>query len=219
MKNTSASVNTRRNPPQNEMRYATHCMTQSTFQKKILSLVQRAGDKVAEAMNIVDEVGAIAGINVHFERGGLSELAELSEQDNHQGKHLKHSDDNLGGHCDSRYNHSNRINENCEADDVDDLDGFDEIKIKEVTIPDLAEMISERTCFKPECTLCVLNMALDLMQEQNLILDLGTISAEDTDNAYDCDNCHNCDDCDDNNNECDSDVMNQRTKRTGGDDQ
>ena len=159
MKNTSA--NTRRNRkqigsqnPTRSMRYATKCMTQSAFQKKILSLVQRAGDKVAEAMNLVDEAGAIAGINVHFERSKLAERTKMAVR-NEQGDH---------------------INKSYEADDIDGIDYSDEIK--EVTLPELADMVSERTCFKPECTLCVLNTAFDVMDEQNLMLDLGTISAD-----------------------------------------
>ena len=187
MKNKNA--NTRQNPTQN-MRYATKCMTQSAFQKKILSLVQRAGDKVAEAMNLVDEAGAIAGINVHFERSKLAERTKMAVR-NEQGDH---------------------INKSYEADDIDGIDDIDySDEIKEVTLPELADMVSERTCFKPECTLCVLNTAFDVMDEQNLMLDLGTISAdtseeEDTadtedDETYaecgcrDCDNCVHYDDC------------------------
>ena len=207
------NANTWQNTAQN-MRYTTKCMTQSAFQKKILNLVQRAGDKVAEAMNIVDEAGAIAGINVHFERG------IRSEQDDHRGEHSRHSDGDLNVNWGSRYDQSNRD----EADDIDDIDYSDEIK--EVTLPELADMVAEKTCFKPECTLCVLNTAFDIMDEQNLMLDLGTISAdtsdEDTEDAeedaddseydeegtdteddetyaecgcHDCDNCHHYDDC------------------------
>ena len=186
------NANTRQNPTQN-MRYTTKCMTQSAFQKKILSLVQRAGDKVAEAMNIVDELGAITGINVQFERGGRSE----------QDKCIDVHDKSYG------------------VDEADDIDEFDEAsdeasdEIKEVTIPELADMISDRTCFKPECTLCVLNTAFDLMNEQNLMLDLGTFSADTSDEGaegaegmdtedeetyaecgcHDCDNCRHYDDC------------------------
>ena len=206
MKNTSA--NTRRNRkqigsqnPTRSMRYATKCMTQSAFQKKILNLVQRAGDKVAEAMNLVDEAGAIAGINVHFER--------CVERDEHSKRTDVH---------DKSY-------EADESDEADDIDEFDEAsdEIKEVTLPELADMVSERTCFKPECTLCVLNTAFDIMDEQKLMLDLGTISAdtseedteEDADDSeydeegadtedeatysecgcHDCDNCRHYDDC------------------------
>ena len=214
MKNTSASMRRSRshiggqNPTQN-MRYTTKCMTQSAFQKKILSLVQRAGDKVAEAMNIVDELGAITGINVHFERG------IRSEQDDHRGEHSRHSDGDLNVNLGSRYDQSNHD----EADDIDDINYSDEIK--EVTLPELADMVAERTCFKPECTLCVLNTAFDIMDEQKLMLDLGTISAdtseedaeEDADDSeydeedtgtdetyaecgrHDCDNCRHYDDC------------------------
>ena len=198
MKNTSA--NTRRNRkqigsqnPTRSMRYATKCMTQSAFQKKILNLVQRAGDKVAEAMNLVDEAGAIAGINVHFER-----CVERDEQRKRTDVHDK----------------------SYEADEFDEASD----EIKEVTLPELADMVAERTCFKPECTLCVLNTAFDIMDEQKLMLDLGTISADtseedtedaeedaddseydeegaDTDETYaecgcrDCDNCMHYDDC------------------------
>ena len=196
------NANTWQNTAQN-MRYTTKCMTQSAFQKKILNLVQRAGDKVAEAMNIVDEAGAIAGINVHFERG------IRSEQDDHRGEHSRHSDGDLNVNWGSRYDQSNR-DEADEADDIDDIDYSDEIK--EVTLPELADMVAERTCFKPECTLCVLNTAFDIMDEQKLMLDLGTISAdtseEDTEGmdteddetyaecgCHDCDNCRHYDDC------------------------
>ena len=208
MKNTSAnrkqtgSQNPTRTTTQN-MRYTTKCMTQSAFQKRILSLVQRAGDKVAEAMNLVDEAGAIAGINVHFER------------------------------CVERDEHSKRTDvhdKSYEADGADDVDEFDEAsdEIKEVTISELADMVAERTCFKPECTLCVLDTAFDIMDEQNLMLDLGMLSAdtseeetedveEDADDSeyeeegadtdteddetyaecgcHDCDNCRHYDDC------------------------
>lgn len=201
MKNTSAT--TRQNRSQSEsqnsthnMQYTTKCMTQSTFQKKILSLVQRAGDKVAEAMNIVDEVGAMTGINIHFERGGRSKLTERSEQcrrnqqgewSDHRANHSRHLNDDL---C-NRYGRNNHVDasdifyESDEADEVDanaesyepdEADYSDEIN--EVTLPELADMVAERTCFKPECTLCVLNTAFDIMDEQKLMLDLGTISAD-----------------------------------------
>ena len=222
MKNTSSSMRRNRNQgesqnPTQNMRYTTKCMTQSAFQKKILSLVQRAGDKVAEAMNLVDEAGAMAGINVHFERG------IRSEQDDYRGEHSRHSDGDLNVNWGSRYDQSNR-DEADEIDDIDDIDYSDEIK--EVTLPELADMVAERTCFKPECTLCVLNTAFDIMDEQNLMLDLGTISADtsdedteeidkDADDAecdeegmdtedeetyaecgrHDCDNCRYYDDC------------------------
>ena len=198
MKKTNEKQNRSQNPTRTttqNMRYTTKCMTQSAFQKKILSLVQRAGDKVAEAMNLVDEAGAIAGINVHFER------------------------------CVERDEHGKRTNvydKSYEADEIDEASD----EIKEVTIPELADMVAERTCFKPECTLCVLNTAFDIMDEQKLMLDLGTISAdtsdenvedmntdEDADDSeydeedtgtdetyaecgrHDCDNCRHYDDC------------------------
>ena len=225
MKNTSATTRQNRkqtgsqNPTQN-MRYTTKCMTQSALQKKILSLLQRACDKVAEAMNIVDEVGTMAGFDVHFERG------IRSEQDDYRGEHSRHSDGDLNVNWGSRYDQSNR-DEADEIDDIDDIDYSDEIK--EVTLPELADMVAERTCFKPECTLCVLNTAFDIMDEQKLMLDLGTIGAdtsdedtagtadtdedayddvydeEDTDTEdeetyaecgrHDCDNCRHYDDC------------------------
>ncbi len=199
MKNTDTSGNKIRNAAQRTTRNATKCMMQSAFQKKILSLVQQAGDKVTEAMNLVDEAGTIAGINVHFERGGRSKLTEINEQgrwnqqdewSDHRAKHPKHLDGDL---C-NRYGRNNHVDasdifyeaneaneadahaENYEADDIDGLDDLDEIK--EVTIPELAEMISERTCFRPECTLCVLNTAFELMDERNLMLDLGTFHAD-----------------------------------------
>ena len=209
MKNTSATTRQNRkqtgsqNPTQN-MRYTTKCMTQSAFQKKILSLVQRAGDKVAEAMNLVDEVGAMTGINVHFE------LGIRSEQDDHRDEHSRHLDGDLNVNLGSRYDQSNR-DEADEADDIGDIDYSDEIK--EVTLPELADMVAERTCFKPECTLCVLDTAFDIMDEQNLMLDLGTFSADTSDEdteedvdtedeetyaecgCHDCDNCRHYDDC------------------------
>ena len=195
MKNTDTSGNKIRNAAQRTTRNATKCMTQSTFQKKILDLVQRAGDKVAEAMNIVGEVGAIAGINVHFER---SNLAERNEPCDYRGKHSRHSDINWG----SRYGQSKHTSVPGKADevyDIDDIDNLDEPddEIKEVTIPELAEMVAERTCFKPECTLCVINTAFDIMDEQNLMLDLGTISADTPEDADECyeDGCCDCDGC------------------------
>ena len=165
------SINTTRNTTQNTMRNTTYCVMQSTFQKKILNLIQQARDKVAEAMNLVDEAGAIAGINVLFERGGRSE----------QDKHLNHS----GSNCGSRYNQNNRTDaldecyESDEANGIDEFDNLDRLdEINEVTLPKLADMVSERTCFKSECILCVLNTAFDLMDEHNLMLDFGTISAD-----------------------------------------
>ena len=211
MKNTDTSGNKIQNAAQRTTQNATKCMTQSSFQKKILNLVQRAGDKVAEAMNLVDEAGAIAGINVHFERGGRSKLTERNEQgrwkqqdewSDHRAKHPKHLDGDL---C-NRYGRNNYVDasdifyeanevneadahaENYEADEFDEADEasyFDEIK--EVTIPELAEMISERTCFRPECTLCVLNTAFELMDERNLMLDLGTFHADTEKGAEDSD--------------------------------
>ena len=207
MKNTSASTRRNRsqigsqNPTQN-MRYTTKCMTQSALQKKILSLLQRACDKVAEAMNIVDEVGTMAGFDVHFER------CVRSEQDDYRGEHTDVHDK------------SYEADESYEAYDIDEFDEASD-EIKEVTLPELADMVAERTCFKPECTLCVLNTAFDIMDEQKLMLDLGTISAdtseedaeEDADDSeydeedtgtdetyaecgrHDCDNCRHYDDC------------------------
>ena len=210
MKNTSATTRQNRkqtgsqNPTQN-MRYTTKCMTQSALQKKILSLLQRACDKVAEAMNIVDEVGTMAGFDVHFER------CVRSEQDDYRGEHTDVHDK------------SYEADESYEAYDIDEFDEASD-EIKEVTLPELADMVAERTCFKPECTLCVLNTAFDIMDEQKLMLDLGTISADtseedtedaeedaddseydeegaDTDETYaecgcrDCDNCMHYDDC------------------------
>ena len=204
MKNTSANKKQigSQNPTQN-MRYTTKCMTQRAFQKKIVNLIQQACDKVVEAMDIIDEVGAIAGIDVRFER-----CVERDEQNDHQGKCIDVHDKNY------------------EADEAYDIDEFDEAsdEIKEVTLPELADMVAERTCFKPECTLCVLNTAFDIMDEQKLMLDLGTFSAdtseEDTEDAeedaddseydeedtgtdetyaecgrHDCDNCRHYDDC------------------------
>ena len=149
------------------MRYTTKCMTQSAFQKKIVNMIQQACDKVVEAMDIIDEVGAIAGFDVHFER-----CVERDEQGDHRGEHSRHSNGNLNVNLGNRYDQSNHD----EADDIDDINYSDEIK--EVTLPELADMVAERTCFKPECTLCVLNTAFDVMDEQNLMLDLGTISAD-----------------------------------------
>ena len=215
MKKTSASTRQNRsqsesqNPTQN-MRYTTKCMTQSALQKKIVNLIQQACDKVVEAMDIIDEVGAIAGFDVHFER-----CVERDEQGDHRGEHSRHSNGNLNVNLGNRYDQSNHD----EADDIDDINYSDEIK--EVTLPELADMVAERTCFKPECTLCVLNTAFDIMNEQNLMLDLGTFSAdtseedaeEDADDSeydeedtgtdetyaecgrHDCDNCRHYDDC------------------------
>ena len=132
MKNTSANKKQigSQNPTQN-MRYTTKCMTQRAFQKKIVNLIQQACDKVVEAMDIIDEVGAIAGIDVRFER-----CVERDEQNDHQGKCIDVHDKNY------------------EADEAYDIDEFDEAsdEIKEVTLPELADMVAERTCFKPECT-------------------------------------------------------------------
>ncbi len=170
MKNTNISASTRRNgrqfgnqnttpsTTQDAMQHTTKCMTQSTFQKKILNLLRRAGDKVAEVMNIIVEVGAITGINVHFER---IDLAERSEQDDYRHGNSRHSDGNWGNRTDAL----DELDERDKFDEADDIDELDEIK--EVTIPELAEMISEKTCFRPECTLYVLNIAFDLMDEQN----------------------------------------------------
>ena len=190
MKNTDTSGNKIQNAAQRTTQNATKCMTQSSFQKKILNLVQRAGDKVAEAMNLVDEAGTIAGINVHFERSKLAERNEQgrwNQQDewsDHRAKHPGHLDGDL---C-NRYGRNNHVDasnifyeadeaneadahaENYEADEADEFDEADEAdysdEINEVTIPELAEMISERTCFRPECTLCVLNTAFDLMDDK-----------------------------------------------------
>ena len=202
MKNTDTSGNKIRNIAQRTTRNVTKCMTQSTFQKKILDLVQQAGDKVAEAMNIVDEAGTIAGINVHFERGERSKLTERNEQSrwnqqdewsDHRTKHPRHLDDDLCNR-DGRNNHvdasdifyeANEADAHAENYEADEADYSDEIN--EVTIPQLAEMISERTCFRPECTLCVLNTAFALMDERNLMLDLGTFHADTEKGAEDSD--------------------------------
>ena len=93
MKNTNVSTSTRRNmkqnAPQSAPRNTTYCITQSTFQRKILNLIQQAGNKIAEAMNIIDEVGATTGINIHFER---SKLTECDEQEYYRCKASRHSD-------------------------------------------------------------------------------------------------------------------------------
>ena len=227
MNKTNISSNMRRNrsqlgnqnttpsTTQNAMLYTTMCMTQSTFQKKILNLLQQAGDKVAEAMNIIDEVGAITGINVHFERGGRSDLAERSEQDDYRHGDSRHSDVNWGNRTDAldELDERDKFDKFDEFDEIDDIDDFGEIK--EVTIPELADMISGKTCFRPECTLCVLNTAFDLMGEQNLMLNLGTFHAnteEGTEGSY-------TDDAYYYDAKCGDAVMNQRTERTGGKDQ
>ncbi|MBR1438247.1 MAG: hypothetical protein IJ587_06885 [Synergistaceae bacterium] len=150
MKNTDTSGNKIRNIAQRTTRNVTKCMTQSTFQKKILDLVQQAGDKVAEAMNIVDEAGTIAGINVHFERGERSKLTERNEQSrwnqqdewsDHRTKHPRHLDDDLCNR-DGRNNHvdasdifyeANEADAHAENYEADEADYSDEIN--EVTIP------------------------------------------------------------------------------------
>ena len=204
MKNTNTTQRMTRNTAK--------CMTQRMFQKKMLNTLQQAVDKVSEAVNIVDEVVTMLDINVQSERCGRY---GRSGQD----KHSKHSDGNWDNHCD-RNNHIDSDDifyDSDEADNLDDLDYSDEIN--EVTLPELADMVSERTCFKPEFTRCVLNTAFELIDEQNLMLDLGTISAdtsedgadddtEDADaeegqddetyaecGAHDCDNCLHYDDC------------------------
>ena len=61
----------------------------------------------------------------------------------------------------------------------------DEEMLNIVTLPDLAEMISDETDIKEECALEVLEAAFDLIEEYGLILDLGSWDIDDSDNDSD----------------------------------
>ena len=130
-------------------------------QEEVLKLVQEAGDKVAEAMNIITNVGAQFGINVHFEHFDHFEQAANRASDDE----------------------SNEVLAKLSTGTSDMLS--DEEKANIVTLSELAEMISDETDIEKECALEVLEGAFDLIEEYGLILDLG--SWDSYDNCGNCD--------------------------------
>ena len=63
-----------------------YAMKQRMTQEEVLQLVQKAGDKVAEAMNIITDVGKQFGINVHFDQARRSNRAANGASDNENNK-------------------------------------------------------------------------------------------------------------------------------------
>ena len=146
-----------------------------TTQEEVLRLVQQAGDKVAEAMNIISDVGARFGITVHFEHFEQSVNQAINRA----------SDGISDGISDDE---SNEVLARLSTGTSDMLS--DEEKANIVTLSELAEMISDETDIEKECALEVLEGAFDLIEEYGLILDLGSWDSYD---SYD-DNCddHDC---------------------------
>ena len=152
-----------------------YAMNQRMTQEEILQLVQKAGDKVAEAMNIITDVGEQFGINVHFNQIHFDQTRRSNRAAN--------------GASDNENNNENEDNESSEvlvrlSTGTSDMLS-DEEMLNIVTLPDLAEMISDETDIKEGCALEVLEAAFDLIEEYGLILDLGSWDSNDSDNDID----------------------------------
>ena len=171
-----------------------YAINQRMTQEEILQLVQKAGDKVAEAMNIITDVGARFGINVHFDQIHFDQTRRSNQPANKMANRTGRSNRAANGASDNE-NENNDDNENNESSEVlarlsigtsDMLS--DEEMTNIVTLPDLAEMISDETDIKEGCALEVLEAAFDLIEEYGLILDLGSWDSDC--DCYGCDNYH-----------------------------
>ena len=163
-------------------------------QEEILQLVQQAGDKVAEAMNIITDVGARFGINVHFDQIHFDQTRRSNQPANKMANRAGRSNRAANGASDNENNNEyNNDNENNESSEVlarlsigtsDMLS--DEEMANIVTLSDIAEIIADRTDIKECCALEVLEAAFDLIEEDGLILDLGSWDSDnDSDNGID----------------------------------
>ncbi len=161
-----------------------YAMNQRMTQEEILQLVQQAGDKVAEAMNIITDVGARFGINVHFD--------QVDQPANKMANRTGRSNRAANGASDNENNNDNEDNESSEVLARLSIGTSDMLSDEEmlniVTLPDLAEMISDETDIKEGCALEVLEAAFDLIEEYGLILDLGSWNSDC--DCYGCDNYH-----------------------------
>ena len=179
-----------------------YAMNQRMTQEEILQLVQKAGDKVAEAMNIITDVGEQFGINVHFNQIHFDQTRQSNQPANKMASWTRRSNRAANGASDKENNNENNDdNENNESSEVlarlsigtsDMLS--DEEMTNIVTLSDLAEMISDETDIKEGCALEVLEAAFDLIEEYGLILDLGSWDIDDSDSDNDSDNGSNDDD-------------------------
>ena len=163
-----------------------YAMNQRMTQEEILQLVQKAGDKVAEAMNIITDVGEQFGINVHFNQIHFDQTRRSNQPANKMASWTRRSNQSANGASDNKNNNENEDNESSEvlarlSTGTSDMLS-DEEMTNIVTIPDLAEMISDETDIKEECALEVLEAAFDLIEEYGLILDLGSWDSNDSDN-------------------------------------
>ena len=119
-------------------------------QKEIMRLIQQAGDNVAEALNIIEKVGDKFGVNVRFMRAKVNKVDRSNS----------HSHYSCG-----------KIN------DVKEVGEVRGAFLTEVTLHELAEMVSKETRIKKMRALDVLETAFDLIEENELILDLGPINS------------------------------------------
>ena len=156
-----------------------YAMNQRMTQEEILQLVQKAGDKVAEAMNIITDVGEQFGINVHFNQIHFDQ----TRRSNRAANGASDNENNNENNDDNENNESSEVLARLSIGTSDMLS--DEGMLNIVTLPDLAEMISDETDIKEGCALEVLEAAFDLIEEYGLILDLGSWDSNDSDNDID----------------------------------
>ena len=175
-----------------------YAMNQRMTQEEILQLVQKAGDKVAEAMNIITDVGEQFGINVHFNQIHFDQTRRSNQPANKMASWARRSNRAANGASDNDNNNDNENNESSEVLARLSIGTSDMLSDEEmlniVTLPDLAEMISDETDIKEGCALEVLEAAFDLIEEYGLILDLGSWDIDDSDSDNDSDNGSNDDD-------------------------
>ena len=125
----------------------------NVHRKEVMRLIQQAGDNVAEAMKIIEKVGDRFGVNVRFMRVKVNKV-DCSNSNSHYSCYS----------CDK-------------VNDVRDVREVGEAFLTEVTLHELAEMISEETRIKAMCALDVLETAFALIEENELILDLEPINS------------------------------------------
>ena len=165
-----------------------YAMNQRMTREEILQLVQQAGDKVAEAMNFITDVGTRFGINVHFNQVEQSNQV-ANKKTSQSWRSNQSANGTVANSTSDNENENNNDNESSEvlvrlSTGTSDMLS-DEEMTNIVTIPDLAEMISDETDIKEECALEVLEAAFDLIEEYGLILDLGSWDSNDSDNDSD----------------------------------
>ena len=122
-------------------------------QAEILAAIQRTGNNVAEVMNSLQALGAKFGINVNFTLGGLKSGANRARVKYHAEEH----------HAEHSEPYISKIPQGKKC------------KAQEVTIPELAAMISDELGMNEDCALDALETAFELMERYSLILDIGDI--------------------------------------------